>query len=61
MFKTKLKSRRESLGLTQRQLAMRCKVLPCVISFYETGRRVPKTATLRKLAKALRCGMEELL
>ncbi len=51
----RIRARREALGLTQRALAELCQGHPSwrEVSHYETGRRMPELAALRKLAAAL--------
>lgn len=61
MFKDKLKETRLSKGHTQATLALVADMKPCHVSHFETGRREPNMATLRKLKAALGCEWEELL
>ncbi|HVA42482.1 MAG TPA: helix-turn-helix transcriptional regulator [Acidimicrobiales bacterium] len=48
-----LRSARRRAGLTQSELATRTGIAQSVISAYESGRREPSVAALRRLATAL--------
>lgn len=52
---------RKNAGLTQEQLAKAAKVRQATISDWERGEQVATLASIRKLAKALKCKLEELL
>ncbi len=55
-----IKRRRESLELSQAELATRCGVAPATISHCETGRREPSISLFLGLCRALHCGPTEL-
>lgn len=48
-----LKARREKLGLTMKQVALRCRISDSAYSDYETGKRTPGSVALAKLCQAL--------
>lgn len=50
---TQLRSRRESLGLTQLEAACRIDAAQGAISFWETGQRMPTLAKFTDLADEL--------
>lgn len=54
------RERRESLGLSQAQLAQRAGLTSVSVSRIETG-HLPRLATLAKLAVALGCDLSALL
>lgn len=56
-----LKDLREAKGLTQEQLAESCGVKRNTISMIEIGVNKPSFDLALKLAKALNCGVEELV
>lgn len=56
-----LKKARERRKLTQAQLAKKVGVHQVTIARLETGVRGPSADLLRRLAKALKVGMEDLL
>lgn len=56
-----LKIWREYRGLTLAELAKQCGVSSPALSQIETGKRTPSVDLLTKLAKALRCDMEDLI
>lgn len=49
----KIKRRREELGITQRELAIRVGITEATLSRYENGIRIPNAQILAKLAEAL--------
>lgn len=49
-FKDMLKYYRQSMGLSQRELASRLKLSPSTISMYEVGNREPDFETEEKIA-----------
>ena len=57
----KIREERERAGLTQEELAAKAKVNPVTISVWENGRRVPKIASLEKLAAALNVSVNNLI
>jgi transcriptional regulator with XRE-family HTH domain len=57
----KLIALRAKQGLTQRELAKRAKVTHVTISRIETGVYDPRLSTLRRLAKALKVKVADLL
>ena len=56
-----LKSIRIRKELTQSELASKCGVTQQAVSQYESGYREPDLETLKKLASALGCTVDELL
>lgn len=57
----KVRSLRRERGWLQQELARRAGVSMQTVSNLETGRHVPDTATLLKIARALGVGLGELL
>ena len=57
----KLKAARLAAGLTQAQLAEAVGCLQKDISRYESGQHEPGALTLKKMAQALRCSMDDLV
>lgn len=53
IFSGRLKAARRLRSLTQAQLARKAHLQQVVISFFETGRRSPSFANLKRLADAL--------
>lgn len=49
----KIKEARTQAGLTQKELATACGMADSAIRKYESGRQIPKTATLKRIADAL--------
>ena len=56
-----IKSIRTQRSLSQKELAFAINTNPNNISRYETGEREPNIATLKAIAKALECTIDELL
>ncbi len=56
-----IREQRKLRGLSQAQLAKRAGLAPTRISCFETGRGVPSTQTLLKLADAMSCSVDVLL
>lgn len=52
---------RRKAGLTQDQLAKAAKIRQATISDWERGIQVATLASIRKVAKTLKCSLEELL
>ena len=52
---TKIKQRREELGMTQTQLADKLGVTKGAVGNYETDANAPKMAVLNKLFQVLQC------
>jgi transcriptional regulator with XRE-family HTH domain len=50
-----LAARRNTLGLSIRELAERCSLSPAIIHKLETGQRYPTVHTLEQLAQGLQC------
>jgi len=61
MKTNKLKELREKKGLTQEELAKLLDVGRTTVTLWENGTNFPRTETLPKLAKILRCTVDELL
>ena len=57
----KIKEKRESMNMTQEELAEKLNIGRSTISMWETGESLPRTATLIKLAEVLDCSVGELL
>lgn len=57
----KIKQRREAMGLTREQLAEEVGVSVRAIEYYEMEKRVPKASILKRIAKVLKCRMEDLI
>ena len=57
----KLKAAREAAGLTQVELAEKVGCKQKDISRWENGNREPVASTLKKLAQALGCSMDDLV
>lgn len=55
-----IRSRRESLGLSQRELGRRCGVQEVTARQWEIGIRLPQMLHLKYLACALECDLGEL-
>ena len=53
-------SARKKAGLTQKELAEKMGVDQSAVSFWETGKRVPRGAKLLRLADVLDCTIDEL-
>ena len=60
-LKANLKGLRESVGLTQEQLASRSKVKQAAISKWETGKTVPDLASLMRVAVGLEMPLDRIL
>lgn len=58
---SRIRERREALGLTQQQLADRCELHRTFIGSVERGERNVAILNLRLIARALRVPMSELL
>lgn len=58
---SKIRDRRLALGLTQEQLSFVTGLRPNHISMIETGRKAPTVATLKRIAKALDCKLDDLV
>jgi transcriptional regulator with XRE-family HTH domain len=52
---------RERLGIRDTELARRLKTSRSTVSEWVTGKHEPTLKSLRKIARALRCSVEELL
>ena len=57
----KLKAARRTAGLTQTQLAELIGCKPHHISRWESGQHEPGALTLKKMAQALNCSMDDLV
>ena len=57
----KLKAARLAAGLTQVQLAEKAGCIQRDISDWENGKREPVASTLKKLAQAIGCSMDDLV
>lgn len=55
-----IKRLRKAAGLTQKQLGEKLGISFQSVAQWETGKRIPKIETLRKIAAALNCDISEL-
>lgn len=55
-----IKNLRKAAGLTQKQLGEKLGISFQSIAQWETGKRIPKIETLRKIAAALNCDISEI-
>lgn len=61
MFKNQLKFYRQSLGLTQQQVANQLNITQTCYNYYEKGKREPSFEILKKLCVLFNCTTDELL
>jgi len=57
----KMQAIRKSQKITQGDLAYKIGVRPMTIYYYEAGVRMPNAATLKKLARALNCSIDDIV
>lgn len=57
----KIREARTAAGFTQKDLAAKLEIVPNTISQYENGTRKPKIETLRRIASAIGCSLQELI
>lgn len=57
----KIKSLRKKKGITQAEMAKQLGVKQSTVSMWETGKTMPKTKRMRKLAEVLNCTLDDLL
>lgn len=57
----KIREARKAAGLTQKELGTRLDVTSQNIIQYEKSRRLPKPATLRRIASAIGCQLSDLI
>lgn len=57
----KIREARKAAGLTQKELAAKLGIVPNSISQYENGTRNAKPATLRRIAEAIGCSLQDLI
>lgn len=57
----RIRSRRLARGLTQYELAELCGTSQPTVAVWESGRQIPKTDTLQRIADALRVKISALL
>lgn len=60
-MENRLREVRESRGLSQTELARLSNIHRVTIARYETGKTVPGSENLFKLASALKCTAEEII
>lgn len=60
MGKMQIGKFREDIGMGQSELANRLKVDRTTVVKWETGNALPRTSMLPKLAKVLRCSIDDL-
>lgn len=51
---------RQIAGMTQRELANKLQMTPQQLSQYETGTRTPRYSTLKRIAIAIGCNIEDI-
>jgi len=56
-----IRTKRESLGMKQEELAHEIGVAVPTVSLYESGKRTPDLETLRKIAKAIDTNLASLI
>ena len=56
-----MQKKRKSAGLTQEQVAEKMGVKRATYAQYESDKRTPKTLTLKKIADALGCPIDDLI
>lgn len=61
MIQEQIKSKRESIGLSQNQLAEKIGVKQQWIAQIETGLRMPSLNNLMSMAKIFNCSIDELV
>ena len=54
-----IRAARKSAGLTQKQLGEKLGVSAAMIAQYETGRRIPKTSSFKKIMDAIAIGAND--
>ena len=57
----KIKKFREKAGLSQVELAKKMRADQGAVSDWETGRHAPRVDTLKRIAKAIRCQVSDLI
>lgn len=57
---TRVRERRQKLGLDQSELARRSGLSRPFLTQIETGRRSPSLSAFRRLAEALQCSLDDL-
>lgn len=57
----KIRRARKAAGITQEQLSETVKITPKYVQYVERAKRNPSLKTLRKIAKALRLKISDLL
>jgi transcriptional regulator with XRE-family HTH domain len=57
----KIKQHREAMGLTREQLAEEVGISVRAVEYYEMEKREPKSSILKRIAKVLKCRMEDLI
>lgn len=55
-----IKSRRESLGMTQKELAEKLRVSQQAVTKWETGENRPRAEKLPEIARLLGCSVDDL-
>lgn len=61
LIKNRIAQARKARGITQKELARRLKVKPSTVSRMEKKDARSRLDTLKKVAKALRCSVEDLI
>lgn len=58
---TRLKIKRITVGLTQKELANKLGITPHAVSLYETGERFPRRKILDKIVEILECDIRDII
>lgn len=58
--RTKVKAKREEIGLTQEQVAEKANISIRTYKMYESGERIPRADVAILIAKALKSAVEKL-
>ena len=61
LVENRIKEARKARGITQKELARRLKVKPSTVSRLERKDTRPRLDTLKKVARALKCSVHELI
>ncbi len=56
-----IRAKREAVGMSQTELAQRIATTPATISRMESDTKIPSVALCRSIAKALDCGIADII
>jgi transcriptional regulator with XRE-family HTH domain len=56
-----IRSKRESLGLTQEETALKLNITQSQIARFENGTKIPSLLTTIQMAEVFRCSIDELI